>query len=207
MTHDERFAKISHRLNKCKPFNPSYCQAFRNVIACLELLLDAGSALISFISLVCEEGNSLALNHPRYLGAREHENTGDDKEFFKASSHQFQTNYSLSPEVGYPTVGTSLPKTPPHPATPTWKLSLANKCTSEKLYVGPAELQVFANTLGHAHKVHEDITNTLNSVNDLADLADEMLEVFNDWNEKCEMRETYGTPEPEVEIWEDAFVD
>lgn len=206
MPYDERFAKIFRRLSKCKPFNLSYCQAFRNVIARLDLLLDAGNALISFISLVCEEGNSLALNHPRYLGAREHENAGDDKEFSTASSHQFQTNFSLFPELGYSSVGTSLPKTPPHPATPTWKLSLANKYASEKLYVGPAELKVFANTLGYARVVHEEITKTLDSVNDLADLADEMLEVFNDWNEKYEMWERYHTPETEVEIWEDVFV-
>lgn len=162
--------------------------------------------LISFISLICEEGNSLTLDHPRYLEACEHKNAVDDKEFSAASSHQLKTNISSFPEFGYCSVDTSLPKTPPHPETPTWKLSLADKYAPEKLYVGPAELEVFGKTLGHARVVQEEITKTLNSVHDLADLADEMLEVFNDWNEKCEMWDMYRSPESEVEIWEDAFV-
>lgn len=201
-----RIAKISRRLNKCKPYNASYCLAFRSIIPRLELLLDAGVALISFISLICEEGNSLALDHPKYLVACEQIASGDEK-FAMASSHKFQTGLSSFPEFGYSSVHTSLPPTPPHPATPTWKRNLAHKYAPEKLFVGPAELKVFANTLGYAHVAYEEITNTLSSINDLADLADEMLEVFHNWNEKCEMWEMHRTSQPEGVIWEDDLLD
>lgn len=205
LPRDVRLAKINRRLNKCKPFNPSYCLAFRNVIARLDLLLDAVIGLISFISLICEEGNSLSSDHPRYLGAIKHENASDDEEFSMASSHRFQNEFPSFSEFGYSSVDTSLSTTPPDPATPTWKLRLGNKYAIEQLYVGSAELEVFANTLGYARVALEDITNTINSINDLADLADEMLEVFDDWTERLEMWDMYRTPEAETEIWEDAL--
>lgn len=201
-----RFAEISRRLSKCKPYDASYCRAFRSVNVDLDSLLEAVTALISFISLICEEGNFRAFDRSQYLGAYNHEIASGGEEISMASSHNFQTDFSSYPKFGYSSIHASSPTPPPHPATPTWKISLADKYALDKLYVGSAELEVFAKTLDHALVTRAEIENTLNSVNDLADLADEMLEVFEDWNGRCELWEIHNMPELDGAAWEDAIV-
>lgn len=173
------------------------------MIAHLNLLLEAGCALINFISLICREGNFLAFDRAQHLGACNHEIASSDGNFPTASSRNFQTEYSSFPNIEC-SVCTNQLTTPPHPATPAWKLSLAHKYAVEKLFVGPAELEVFAQTLSHAHVARMEIINTMNWVGNIADLADDMHDVFHEWNERCEMLEIECMAEPEDIIGEDA---
>ena len=206
MTDNIRFAKISDRLSSCKPYDELYREAFRNVIKHLDLLLEALAALISFISLICQEGDILSFDHPEYLRARNREAASNDEKPSMAFRSNIQINSSSCPNIGCPVCPSHL-ATRPHPATPTWKLRLAYKYASDKLYVGPAELEVFAKTLSYAQIARRETRNTSKMVHDIADLADDMQVVFDEWNKMCEVWEMDNRAELEGGIGEDAIFD
>ena len=208
-----RFAKISRRLNRCRPYDSSYCRVYQGIIAHLDLLLDAGSKLISFISLICAEGDSLAFDSPAYLKAWDYEVSNSDAPSSTVSSFNFETetdsssspsngcsSFHLTPQTLTPTL---TPTPPPHHVTPTWKLNLAHKYATEQLYVGATELEVFAKTLGYARLARLEILNTKRSIVDISALADNMQAVFDIWAERCERWEMTCLRGSEVMRWEE----
>lgn len=207
LTDDERFAEISDQLSRCKPYDTSYCRVFRGVIAHLDLLSDAGATLINFISLICAEGNFLAFDSPEYLGIWDYQIASSDETFSTASSSNSEPHFSSSPNIGYSSVRSTHLTTPPHHATPTWKLSLAHKYATERLFVGANELEVFAKTLGYARVARMEIKNARRSISGIAALAERMQEVFDKWANRCEMWEMDCAEESEgMMIWEDQTI-
>lgn len=167
------------------PYDSSYCRPFRSVSDNLKLLLEAGTALFSFLSQICEEDNVVAFNPPRHPTAYKYESpSSSDEEFSTASSRDFHTGFKI----------------------PAWKLDLAHKYAQEKLYVGPAEHAVFVRTLELAQIALLEITKTIEAVDDIADLADDMQHVFDAWSARCEKWEVEYVGEAEGTIDEELFL-
>ncbi len=197
-SNSPRFAKISRRLRICSPYDTSYRRVFDGVIGRLDMLAEAGGNLINFINMICAEGNLLRFDNPVHRGPEDHKVTNNDESCSSVTNSIPETELSSSRDNEC----SSVPLTPsaprPHRTTPLWKLSLSHKYPIEKLYVGTAELQVFARTLNHARFARSEVIKTRKCTRALADLADDMQSVFDMWAERCDMRdlERTGAAEP-----------
>lgn len=194
MSETLKFKKIHRRLDQITLLDFEYCDVFDVTSEKLVPILNAIDTLIAFLNSICTEGNLLSFDDPSRpiaLSSISSGLEGPDLVNPNFTSEACPTTVSRppSPEPAYysfpPLPGSPLPS-PPHPTTPSWKLRLAYKYPVENLYVGEAELEVFAKVLVYAREARDEIIAADKTCKDLSDFALDMLPVFESWMEKCD---------------------
>ncbi len=190
MTEDEKAQRIHEALCRVDDIHNGYLYSFTAIIYALEPVNDKLNELMSLLSCIIEEGNTLEPEggNANQGSSNQRDNTMVNTEHQENATHAdsiVEGGFDIVPPYIFSDDPFNRPPTPRHPNTPTWKYMMRHRNIDE-LYVGQAELDVFNDALDLTRSVHQTLLKVVELCEKFHRQAAQKQVTWNKWNDFLE---------------------
>ena len=190
-TNSSRYRKLYKALSKIGRIDGNYAHVFVRIFEDLKPVAMELRNFVHRLLQICREGNTLTIKADSEndtesvrseITKTQTDNSKGDlatntlNDFILQTAEPNASLYSLP----FETYLANIPG-PRDPSTPHWKHALASRHPVENLYVGEAELRVFANTKDLAKKAMRELRKTLELLETMSQLTDDTQVVWEGW--------------------------